>query len=116
MTGYWCGRQFEAEQKLRAQKSSPAPQALDDDSSDALSTKDGVLHEESFHETKNEVTPNGEHDVETAIAAPDNQGLMSTLKIVNWWQVTSSSCRAQVTRGLRICCTQLVQDHCFAMH
>ena len=86
----WRHRQFEAEQKLRAQKATPVPQALtDDDNLDAASTKDGVLHEESFHESKEGPAHNGEHDVEAVAAAPDTQGLLSTLKIVNWWQASS---------------------------
>ena len=57
---------------------------MDDDGSDGASTKDGVLHEESFVE-HNE--PAVAHDVEAPVLSED-QGILSTLKVVNWWQVS----------------------------
>ena len=58
---------------------------------DTTSTKDGVLHEEVFHEHTKDVTEqNGHHDVETAPAGASQteQGVFDTLKIVDWWKVS----------------------------
>lgn len=61
---------------------------IEEDSSDAVSTKDGVLHEESFHEMQQGLSGNdAAHDVEAAPVAEDT-GILSTLNIVNWWQVS----------------------------
>ena len=93
-----CDRQYLEEEKTRRKISAEQVALVDDDSSDAASTKDGVLHEESFHQTRESVTDDGVHDVEAPVVSED-QGLLSTLKIVNWWQVCSHCCLC----GLRYC-------------
>ena len=77
-------RQWNEEEKSRKKISSEHEHLVDDDGSDGASTKDGVLHEESFVE-HNE--PAVAHDVEAPVVSED-QGILSTLKVVNWWQVS----------------------------
>lgn len=93
-----CDRQYLEEEKSRRKVSAEHAPLLDDDNSDAASTKDGVLHEEGFHQTREPAAGDGVHDVEAPVVSED-QGLLSTLKIVNWWQVCApcSICKSYVS-------------------
>lgn len=77
-------RQWDEEEKQR--QLAPASNG-EVDENDAGSTKDGVLHEEEFHEIKTTSGLNGQHDLEQPHDSTPEAGLLAVLKIVDWWKV-----------------------------
>lgn len=77
-------RQWDEEEKQR-QLTPESNGEVDED--DISSTKDGVLHEEEFHEIKTTSGLNGQHDLEQPHDSTPEASLLAVLKIVDWWKV-----------------------------